>query len=267
MTTTAAIQYRYVTLSHGQTRYIEVGQGHPVILVHGFPFHHSADSWLPNIDALATEFRVLAPDCLGWSPSDVLGEEYSFAYLTDFVREFQDALGIRSSHVVGSSMGGWIAGLLAYESPNRVEKVVQTGHNGIGALPNASMTNWKPESDDAIRDWLLQVARGTGVDVEALVEERLRKAHEPGRVEAFAKLARHMGDGATRKRYDLLRRLPLITVPTLYVWGRQDHSFPVAEQARQLTPGSELVVLDCGHNVSHEAAEEFNRAVLAFLKA
>jgi len=267
MTTTTALQYKYVTLSHGKTRYIEAGQGHPLILIHGFPFHHSADSWLPNIDALATEFRVLAPDCVGWSPSDFLDEEYSFAYVTDFFREFQDALGIRSSHVVGSSMGGWIAGLLAYESPNRVDKAVQTGHNGIGALPNAEMTNWKPESDDAIRDWLLKVTRGIDVDVDALVAERLQKAHEPTRVAAFAKLARHMGAGATRSRYDLLRRLPLVTVPTLYVWGRQDHSFPVAEQAKQLTPGSELVVLECGHNVPFEAPVEFNQAVLAFLKA
>jgi pimeloyl-ACP methyl ester carboxylesterase len=266
MATTTAVQYRYVDLSHGKTRYLEAGHGHPLLLVHGFPFHHSADSWLPNVETLATQYRVLAPDCVGWSPSDYLDEEYSFAYLTDFLREFQDALGLRSSYVVGSSMGGWIAGLLSYESPNRVDKAVQTGHNGIGALPNAGMTNWKPESDEAIAHWLRQATKGIDVDVEALIAERLEKAHEPGRIEAFAKLARHMGNGATRQRYDLLRRLPLITVPTLYVWGRHDHSFPIAEQARQLTPGSQLVALECGHNVPFEAPTEFNRAVLAFLK-
>ena len=65
----------------------------------------SADDWLLNIDALATRFRVLAPDCLGWSPSDYFDQEYSFACLTDFVREFQDALGLSSSHIIGASMG------------------------------------------------------------------------------------------------------------------------------------------------------------------
>ena len=40
--------------------------------------------------------------------------------MTDFIREFQDALNIRSSHVIGATKGGWIAGLFAYESPNRV---------------------------------------------------------------------------------------------------------------------------------------------------
>ena len=265
--TPSALQYNNVTLSHGRTRYIEAGRGHPLILIHGFPFHHSADSWLPNIDALAGEFRVLAPDCVGWSPSDVLNEAYSFAYLTDFIREFQDALGLRRSHIVGSSMGGWIAGLLAYESPNRCDKVVQTGHNGIGALPNAGMTNWKGESDESIRDWLAKVTRGrTDIDAAALIAERLEKAHEPGRMDAFAKLAHHMGDGATRQRYDLLRRMPLTTVPTLYIWGRTDHSYDVADQAHQLTPGSQLVVLECGHNVPFEDPAGFNQAVLTFLR-
>jgi pimeloyl-ACP methyl ester carboxylesterase len=263
--TTTSIAYKYLTLSHGQTRYIEAGQGDPVILIHGYPYMRSADDWLPNIDALASKFRVLAPDCLGWAPSDVFDQEYSFAYLTDFVREFQDALGIKSSHIVGASMGGWIAGLLAYESPERVQKVVQTGHNGIGARPNAGMTNWKPPADEAIRDWVVRVTTGAGVDTEALVKERLEKAHEPGRMEAFAKLSRHMGDGVNRARYDLMRRLPLTQAPTLYVWGNKDGSFPVAEEAKRLTPNSKLVVLDCGHDVSLEMPAEFNNAVLEFL--
>jgi pimeloyl-ACP methyl ester carboxylesterase len=259
------VSYKSVTLSHGETRYIEAGSGYPMILIHGFPFQRSADDWLPNIDALASKFRVLAPDCVGWSPSDYFDQEYSFAYLTDFVREFQDALGIDRSHIVGASMGGWVAGLLAYESPHRVNKVVQTGHNGIGALPNNAMMNWKVPDDDAIRDWVLKVTDGADVDGEALAKERVAKAHEPGRVEAFAKVAGHMGNGDTRTRYDLNRRLPHVTVPTLYVWGSKDHSFPVAEEANKLTPGSELVVLDCGHDVSLEMPDEFNKTVLGFL--
>lgn len=265
--TTTAIGYKYVTLSHGKTRYIDVGSGDPVLLIHGFPFQRSADDWLPNVETLAERFHVLAPDCLGWSPSDYFDQAYSFAYLTDFVREFQDALGIRRSHIIGASMGAWVAGLLSYESPDRVDKVIQTGHNGIGARPNAGMANWKPPTDDAIREWLLRVAQGAPVDVEALVKERIQKAHEPERVEAFAKVARHMGDGDTRARYDMLRRMPHITAPTLYVWGRTDASFPVAEDARRLTPGARLVVLECGHDVSVEKPNEFNHAALEFLSS
>jgi len=265
--TATAVQYKYVTLSHGRTRYIEAGTGYPVILIHGFPFHNSADSWLPNIDALATEFRVLAPDCMGWSPSDYFDQAYSFAYLVDFIREFQDAFDIDSSHVVGTSMGGWIAGLLAYESPDRVEKCVQTGHNGIGARANPGMTNWKDESDEGIKAWLLACTKGANIDVAALIKDRLEKAHEPGRKEAFTKLAHHMGEGKTRERYDLNRRLPRVKVPTLYIWGRTDPSFNLAQVAKDLTPGSKLVVLECSHNVPVEDPAGFNKATLEFLKS
>ena len=260
-----AVQYQQVTLSHGQTRYIEAGHGDPVILIHGAPFQRSADDWLPNLDALAARFRVLAPDCVGWSPSDTFDQEYSFAYLADFVREFQDALGITRSHIVGASMGGWIAALVCYESPHRVVKCIQTGHNGVGAHPNAGMVNWKPPADDAIRAWIHKVASGADVDVDAMAEGRVQKAHEPGRFEAFGKIMRHMGDGPTRIRYDVLRRLPHVTTPTLFVWGREDPSFHLAEQAHAATPGSRLVVLDCGHDVNLERPQEFNAAVLDFL--
>jgi pimeloyl-ACP methyl ester carboxylesterase len=264
--TAIATSYKYVALSHGNTRYIEAGTGDPVIFIHGFPFHHSADSWLPNVDAIAREFRVLAPDCMGWAPSDVLDEPYSFAYLVDFIREFQDALGIRQSHVVGTSMGGWIAGLLAYESPHRVRKVVQTGHNGIGARPNPGMTNWQDEGDQEIAEYLRATGKVAGVDVEGLVKERLEKAHEPGRKAAFAKMAHHMGDGPTRVRYDLNRRLPLTTVPTLFIWGKTDPTIALAQRANELTSGSELVLLECGHNLPFEDPDGFNQAVIEFLK-
>jgi pimeloyl-ACP methyl ester carboxylesterase len=74
-----------------------------------------------------------------------------------------------------------------------------------------------------------------------------------------------MGDAETRRRYDVNPRLPYITTPTLYIWGRQDASFPVAEQAHRLTPGSRLEVLDCGHDVNIDAPEEFNKLALEFL--
>lgn len=92
----------------------------------------------------------------------------------------------------------------------------------------------------------------------------LKRAHEPGR-DAFAKVMKHMRDGPSRERHDALRRLPHIMVPTLFVWERFDSSFSLAERARDATPGSRLVLLDCGHDVSIERPEEFNRAALEIL--
>lgn len=263
--TTTAIEYKYVQLSHGKTRYIEAGTGHPVILLHGSRFQSGAEDWLPNIDALADGHRVLAPDMLGWSLSDTLDEEYSFAYLVDFVREFQDALGIVHSDIVGASMGGWLAGLLAYESPERVDKLVQTGHNGIDPRPNPRMSNFSLPSDADLNGWVENVTKGSGVDGQSIAAERIEKAHQPGVEDAFAKVMRHMADGKTRARYDLVRRLPHVTAPTLYIWGSRDGTIGVSEKAHQLTQDSQLLVLECGHDVAIELPAEFNKAVADFL--
>ncbi len=264
--TTTAIEYKHVQLSHGKTRYIEAGSGRPVILLHGSRFQSGAEDWLPNIDALAAGHRVLAPDMLGWGLSDTLDEEYSFAYLVDFIREFQDALGIEHSDVIGASMGGWLAGLLAYESPERCDKVVQTGHNGIDPRPNPRMSNFSVPSDDEMRSWVENVTKGSRVDTQRIVAERIEKAHQPGVGEAFAKIMRHMADGKTRARYDLARRLPHVKARTLYVWGAKDGTIGVSEKAKDLTPDAKLVVLDCGHDVAIDMPAEFNQAVTDFLR-
>jgi pimeloyl-ACP methyl ester carboxylesterase len=263
--TTTDIAYKYVSLSHGKTRYIDAGAGHPVIFIHGAPFMRSADDVLPILEPLASRFRVLSPDCVGWPPSDQLNEEYSFAYITDFVREFQNALGVSRSHIIGSSMGGWIANLLCYESPHRVDKAIVTGHNGVGARPNQGMVDWRVPSDEAIRNWIVRVTKVSNVDIERMISERIAGAHDAKVVESFGKIMRHMGASETRRRYDVLPRLPYITVPTLYVWGRTDASFPVAEEAHRLTPGSRLEVLECGHDTSVDAPDEFCKLALEFL--
>lgn len=262
--TTTAIGYKYVTLSHGKTRYIEVGTGHPVIMLHGSSIEQGADDWLPCLDILSQQFRVLAPDFLGWPPSDTLDGIDAFPFLTDFVREFQDAVGLRSSCIVGASMGAWIAGLLAYESPNRVDKVIITGNPGFKGSPNQGIANWHLPADEEVRKWVLNVTR-TFPDRAALVEEKLQKIHEPGVVESFGKIMKTMGDTSNRKRYAFMRRLPFITVPTLFLFGSKDPAMDVAEEATSLVPGARLVVLEAGHRLHIEIPEEFSKAVVEFL--
>src|SRR6201996_5452546 len=89
------------------TSYLEAGEGDPVVLLHGGEFGGSAElGWERNIAALATRYRVLAPDMLGFGQS---------AKVVDFVdgrgmrirhvARFCELLGIRSAHFVGNSMG------------------------------------------------------------------------------------------------------------------------------------------------------------------
>ena len=93
---------KYVEMSHGKTRYIEAGEGYPTILLHGVGYTDGAHSWLLNIGPLSKKMKIIAVDALAWGKGDgLLQQEYSFAYLVDFLREFQDALGLEKTNLVG----------------------------------------------------------------------------------------------------------------------------------------------------------------------
>jgi pimeloyl-ACP methyl ester carboxylesterase len=263
----SAVASRQVTLSHGRTRYLEAGSGPTVLLLHGVLFHAAAESWLPVVPGLAEQFHVIAPDFVGWGPGDQLDQGYSFAYLVDFVRELQDALAIERCHVVGHSMGGWVAALLAYESPHRVEQLVLAANGGLAVRPLASMQAWEPPHRDEIAAHFAPYA-AAGVDVEPLIAAALERAGDPGRCERFARIMAHMTDAETRRRYELGRRLPHVVAPTLLLWGADDAVNPpaLAEQAAHLLPDARVVVLPgAGHQLQVDAPRPFVAAVRAFL--
>jgi 2-hydroxy-6-oxonona-2,4-dienedioate hydrolase len=264
-TETEAITYKSVQLSHGTTRYFETGSGHSLILLHGSGIEQGGADFLPCMAMLGRELHVLAPDFVGWPPSDSFSEIASFPYLVDFVREFQDALGLRSSHIAGVSMGGWIAGLFAYESPGRVDKLVIGGNPGLYGSPNRRMAEWQAPEDQAVREWLGGVTKVPGVDGEALLSDKLAKLREDGTVDAFGKLMRHMANDANRGRYALERRLRHIQAPTLFFWGKADPTVEQASLSQDLLPGSQVKLLEAGHRMHIEEPALFSQAILQFL--
>jgi pimeloyl-ACP methyl ester carboxylesterase len=263
-----AVEQKSAQLSHGTTNYIEAGSGYPVIMLHGSMFYQGGVDWLPCMGPIAEKFRVIAPDFLGWPTGDTRPNMDAFPSLVDFVREFQDALDIDSSHVVGTSMGGWIAGLLAYESPDRVGRCVQTGHNGFNASPNAGMTNYdKPPSDEEARDWVLNVTKSSNVDGESVLKQKLKKIHDPEFLAAFRNLMHSMGEGENRERYSLQRRFAHFKVPTLFLFGENDRGpMKIADELPRELPGSRLIVMkDSGHRNHIEQPAVFGEDVVEFL--
>jgi pimeloyl-ACP methyl ester carboxylesterase len=260
---------KYVTLSHGKTRYYEAGTGHPTILLHGVGFTAGADNWVLNLGPLSSKLRVIAPDCVGWGKGDRLDLEYSFAYLVDFIRELQDALGLESSNIVGHSMGGWLASLFAYESPNRVDKLVLVASGGAAPRTLNSMTNFKPPARDQLLAQLkTRFDPNADIDLEAYADKEMEKANIPGAVEAYQRILNHMNNNVTRQRYNTLRRMPYIKAPTLVIWGRQDstNALELGEQTHQAIKGSKMIVIEnCEHYIPTEHPTEFNNALLEFL--
>lgn len=262
--------YKSVQLRHGRTRYIEAGRGQPLIILHLSSIESGADDCLPFLDVLAADFRVIAPDLLGWPPSDTMPNIDAFPHLLDFLRELQDALGIKSSHVVGASMGGWIAALFAYESPDRCDRVVIGGHPFTGA-PNRNMLGYTPQSvtaDEKIKAWLENVTRGRQVDASAVFQEKLAKIHEPGFADAFAQLMRSMGDPTNRARYASLPRLRFIRAPHLILLGERDEAAMALKDdvAAAIAPTGELRIIASGHRMHIEDPHLFAETVRGYLR-
>ncbi len=114
-------------------------------------------------------------------------------------------------------------------------------------------------------------ASGGVFSVDELAAPFIRKRDLPGHPEAFGKVMKHMTNPITRQRYNTLRRLPRVSVPTLVVWGRDDPVNALDETGVPTAngiPNAKFVVYDkTGHGVPVEQPERFARDVLEFLTA
>jgi pimeloyl-ACP methyl ester carboxylesterase len=266
MTTDVQIKERFLELSHGKTRILEAGEGFPTLLVHGAGFISGADTWLPVIRPLAERLHVYSMDALNYGPGDVFNQEFSFAYMVDHMREVLDALDVDKANIIGHSMGGWLGTLFGYESPHRVNKLVLVAAGGTQARPLASMVDWQPPEEETIRN----NAGRTLPDEERqkVVQTYLDKRSRPEHVEAFARVMKHMTNPDTRIRYNTMRRLKRIPVPTLVVWGSNDtvNDISMGHDLANGIPGARLIVYEgVGHGVPQEVPDKFTQDVLAFL--
>ena len=153
-------------------------------------------------------------------------------------------------------MGGWIASVFAYESPNRVNKLVLVGSGGARPRTIPSMTEFKPPSRDDIKERLAsQTNPALHGELDQWADEDYANTQIPGALEAYQKILNHMNDGMNRVRYNTIRRFEHITSPTLVLWGKDDqtNALEMGEETHRLIKGSKLVVLDTDHFVPTQA--------------
>jgi pimeloyl-ACP methyl ester carboxylesterase len=262
-----APQEKSVTVFGAKINYVEAGDpAKPkVILLHGLG--GSVATWATNTGAIAQSYHVIALDQVGFGKSDKPALKYRVGTYADFLDKFMSELKIEKASLVGNSMGGWVAGLMAIKYPNRVEKIVLADAAGIvpANISEAQIYQLNNSTRDEIRaNMKLIFANPLFQNNEALVDQFMT-----ARVTA--------GDGATinsliesiKRREDFLNdRLAEIKKPTLIIWGKQDGLLPVADAYtfNKGIAGSELAIFDqCGHVPQFEKAADFNKAVLAFL--
>jgi 2-hydroxymuconate-semialdehyde hydrolase len=251
-----------------QTNYHDVGEGPPVLLIHGSgPGVTGWANWRLTIPALATRFRVLAPDMLGFGyterPADV---QYNMDNWVSHIIGFMDALGIERAHVVGNSFGGGLALALAIRAPRRVARLVLMGSAGVSfPITDGLDRVWGYTPSLANMRSLLDVfSFNRSLLSEDLARMRYEASIRPGFQEAFARMfpaPRQRGVDGLASPETAIRALEH---PTMIVHGREDKVIPLSSSYRlfDLIARAQLHVFgECGHWTQIEHADRFNRLV------
>jgi pimeloyl-ACP methyl ester carboxylesterase len=266
-------QGTYVDVGGVSTHYHDVGEGPPVVLLHGSgPGVSAWANWQHAIPALAETHRVLALDSVGFGatarPDDV---RYSLRTWTDHVWGFLDALGLGQVSLIGNSLGGRISLQMAEDDQSRLDRIVLMGAPGVGMTLTdglKALRSYEP-SPDAMRDLLRTYF---AVDPTLISDELVRIRYEasaaPGAHEAYHLMFFHP-DHAGGELAITEEQVRGVTRPVLLVHGREDQIVPadVAWRMLHLLPDADLhVFARCGHWTQIERADDFNRVVAEFLR-
>ena len=265
----ATITEGFVDVNGARVRYLESGDGFPLVLLHGRNALCSADQWRLNMPALGTVAHVYALDMIGWGKSDQPGAGYSFDLFTEMVRCFLDALGIERADVGGQSLGGWFAALFAHRFPERTRKLLLVGNAGLNMQPPGNPAAFEPPTMEQARDSFKWNFADNVAPTQEMVREVYDLARRPGRAEAYLALIEATHDPEARAANSLADRLPEVTAPSLVVWGSDATGIGLeyGEQAHALLPNSRLVVTKGGsHNAQGITPREFEAATLDFLR-
>jgi pimeloyl-ACP methyl ester carboxylesterase len=148
----------HVDAAGNRIHYVEGGSGSPLLLVHG-AFSRGAEFLTTDFGAyLAPRYRIIAPDSLGHGASGAPPEtaHYGARRRASHLVAVLDALGIERAHVVGYSMGGWMASALATFHPERVASLAIGGWDVVKGMYTPAAVWGLPEITGQI---LIEMAR------------------------------------------------------------------------------------------------------------
>jgi pimeloyl-ACP methyl ester carboxylesterase len=269
-----------VEVNGERVAYLDVGQGRPVILIHGFG--GSMWQWEHQQQPLSAEFRLITPDLIGSGLSTKPEIEYRPEQMLEYFIGFMDALRIRQATLVGNSMGAGLAIGMALTYPDRVAQLVLIDGLPANVRERLTSPSIKRALDTAAPSWLASFGNWLfgGVMIESVLKEIV---HDP------ALLTPAVIERSNRNRQRPGVIPPLMTVrgtlplwesgfakrigdirhPTLILWGEEDQVFPLpaGEELHRSIKGSALVrIPNAGHIPQWERPDLANRAMIEFLR-
>jgi len=271
----------HTALVHEQKiAYLDVGQGEPVILIHGFG--GSMWQWEHQQHALSSQVRLITPDLIGSGLSDKPDIDYRPDQMLDFFVGFMDALHLSRATLVGNSMGAGLAIGMALTHPARVDKLVLIDGLPSHVIQKLTSPTIKRALESRAPSWLVSLGNWLfgGLMVEpilkeivydpdlltpAVIERSNRNRQRPGLVAPIMKARNNLPLWES----GYAPRIGEIIHPTLILWGEQDRVFPidVGEELQRRIKGSRLVrIAQAGHIPQWEQPASANHAIMEFLK-
>jgi pimeloyl-ACP methyl ester carboxylesterase len=247
----------YQIRQEGKFKYIEEGEGEPLLMLHGL------FGALSNFEGLINYFvnhnKVIVP-MLPLFELDLLHS--TVGGLEKYLYKFIEHRDYRKIHLLGNSLGGHVALLHVLKHPERIKSLILTGSSG---LFENGMGDTYPKRGDY--EYIKKKTALTFYDPAVATKELVDEVYEivNNRIKAIKIIS--LAKSAIRN--NLGEELNQIKQPTLLVWGNNDTITPpfVAREFNRLIPNSELHFIDkCGHAPMMEVPDEFNRILHLFLQ-
>ncbi|MBO9566637.1 MAG: alpha/beta hydrolase [Niastella sp.] len=237
-------------------KFIEEGEGEPLILLHGL--FGALGNFNDLIKYFRDHYKVVVP-MLPLLDLDLL--HTSVGGLQKYVHRFLEFRDYKNVHLLGNSLGGHVGLLYVLKHPERIKSLILTGSSG---LFENGMGDTYPKRGDY--EYIKKKAEVTFYDPQTATKEIVDEVYETvnNRLKAIKVIA--LAKSAIRN--NLGEELNQIKQPTLLIWGNNDAVTPpfVAREFQKLIPNSELHFIDkCGHAPMMEVPDEFNRILHKFL--
>ena len=255
-----------IRISNINTYYEISGQGEALVFIHGLG--SSSQDWSFQTEFFSKDFQVLAYDVRGHGQSDKPKGLYSVPIFAEDLANLLKKLGIKKAHLVGLSMGGWIAFQFGVDYPEMVRSLTI-----VNSWADMRPKNWADRRTLFQRNILFRLfsMRKIGKilapklfikpeqeDLRQLFIENWAKNHKPS----------YMASMKAGTGWSVADRLDEITCPVLVVAADEDYTPVEAKQVYvDALPNARLAMIeDSRHATPVEKPEEFNRLLLAFLR-
>jgi len=265
----AGVKRHVVQVGDHRVVYSESGQGETILLLHGFAA--SGDSWNQLAATLAKKQRVIAPDLPGWGASTrIEGESYGYPAQLERLQNLVQELKLDRFHLMGHSMGGFLAAAYAARFPEQVITLGLLCPHGMSEPVPSDLARSVEQGDN----WLV-VTSMKGFQ-RLLNNLFVKRPYIPGPIVKYLAQLAVRNSAKSREIFNemqgneppLIQRLPQIKAPALIVWGDQDRVLHVssAELVKASLKQAELVIVKgCGHMPLMEQTRAWTARYLALI--